>query len=52
MCVQSNFTAVIMTGNGILHSFSTSPGQHLVRADEADGVLFVLARSVIQWNEN
>lgn len=44
---------VIVTGRGeeFFSSFSTSPGQHLVAADGVDGMLFVLAELVIQWNE-
>ena len=50
--MQNNFTVVIVTGLG--KEFFTAiptlpPGQHL---GTADGMLFILAKLVIQWNEN
>lgn len=53
--MQNSFTVVIATGLGeeFFPAISTSPpGQRLGTAGRADGMLFVLAKLVIQWNDN
>lgn len=53
--MQNNFGVVIVTGLGeeFFTAISTSPpGQCLGTAGRADGMLFILAKLVMQWNEN
>lgn len=53
--MQGNFTVVTVTGHGeeFFTAISTSPpGQHLGTAGRTDGILFILAQSVIRWNES